>query len=194
MLSICFLNRYRATEKLSVITHFEIRQTILCKTHATPLTAHSGEEAEWGLAVPWPLCCQPSLHVNTTGSECWWNLGSGASLWGEREGAAASCDRLSYRAYLACLKPGNLLRLQRGSPGSLQGSGVRLEGSCQAAPPWCWEQPWMPRVCKQYDADTSRPCCCVGKSRLKTHMASVPPSECSNSHAEIPCAAKLMVI
>lgn len=123
MLSICFLNSYRATEKLSVIIHFVIRQLILCKTHATPLTAHSGEEAEWGLAEPWPLCSQPSLHVNTTGLECCWNLGLGASLWGEREGAAALCDGLSYRAYLAHLKPGNLLRLQRGSPGNLKGSG-----------------------------------------------------------------------
>lgn len=47
---------------------------------------------------------------------------------------------------------------------------------------------------QQYDAHTSRPCRRAGKSRLKTHMASVPPSERSNSHAGAPCAAKLVVI
>lgn len=159
-----------------------------------PLSPPTVAKRQRGTAVPWAPRSRPSLRVNTTGAERRKNLGSGASLRGEREGAAALCDRLSPRAYLAHLKPGNLLRLRRGSPGSAQGSGARLEGSCQAAPPRHGEQPWMPHARKEYDADRSRPCHRAGKSRLKTHMASVPPLECSSSHAEAPCAAKLTVI
>lgn len=85
------------------------------------------------MAVPWPPLSRPSLHVNTTGSECHRNLGSGANLWREQEGAAALCDRMSSRAHWAYLKPGILLRLQRGFPGSSQGSRARFKGSYQAA-------------------------------------------------------------
>lgn len=182
------------------MTLFAIRQAILWQnpSRSQPALSHPSHRPPWqrgrgGTAAPWAPRSRPSLRVNTTGSECHKNLGSGASLRGEREGAAALCDRLSSSAYLAHRKPGNLLRLRRGSPGSAQGSGARLEGSRQAAPPRHGEQPRMPHARKEYDADTSRPCRRAGKSRLTTHMASVPPLECGDSRAEAPCAAKLTV-
>lgn len=139
MLSIYILNRHLATEKLSIMTPFAIRQTILQQnlSRSQPALSHLllplvGRRQSGARLCPGPPRSRPSLRVNTVGSECRRNLGSGASLRGEREGAAALCDGLSSRAYLVRLMPGNLLRLRRGSPGSSQGSGARR---CQAAPP-----------------------------------------------------------
>jgi len=131
MFSIYIPKRFRASAKLSVTTPFVIRRKILRQNafRSQPALSHISvpivaRRQSGAPLCPGPPCSRPSHHVNTTGSECRRNLGSGASLRGEREGAAALCDGLSSRAYLARLKPGNLLRLQRGFSGSLQGSGA----------------------------------------------------------------------